>query len=598
MIATILDAATRAAGAIWQSFPEDQAISNSRIIAYLENGGKRSKSGEYVSVGTALTHSPIWACVSLIADAMSTLPIAIKERLERGARDAVDHPAYDRLRMKPGNMTTNLWLQRTMTQALLYAGSYSRIWRDRQGNLERLELGFPDRVQPYAVGSDLVAYRWTDTNGKTTNLPASEVIAISGLSISELGGMCVIDFARNTVGRYLAAEGFADDFFANGSIPAGWFTTDRALSPDYKEKFISAYRAKFAGTGDRFRAGLLEEGLKWVASGINPDDAMLIPLLELSPYDAARFFRVPPYKLAIKGVNGRASVEQENQDFATFTLLPWVTKIEAELTDKCLLESEKTYRPGGRFVDLDLDVQLRADSETRARVYLMHRQMGSMSPNEIRDREGRLPYDGGDNFDNPHTTAGGQATPAGAAGQAVTQGVTGNPARAHEGSHEARQTEPAAAPPCAESRPDVTPALEFIAREGVLRIARRLAHCADKAAREPAKFLTLIDQVADEQRQIVSEMLAPVMAAITGTPAGGDIPAAYAALIQRFEDHAYKAAECSPADLAASVSAANARLAVSYGEWILEQFRWQNKQTTPATPPATPTWSGAVSPAA
>lgn len=51
MLTTLIDAATRAAGAIWQSFPEDQAISNSRIIAYLENGGKRSKSGEYVSVG-------------------------------------------------------------------------------------------------------------------------------------------------------------------------------------------------------------------------------------------------------------------------------------------------------------------------------------------------------------------------------------------------------------------------------------------------------------------------------------------------------------------------------------------------------------------
>ena len=582
MIATILEAATRAfngSGAIWQSFPENRPLSNAAIVDYLQSNGKRANSGEYVSVAKALTHSPIWACVSLISDSISTLPIAIKERLERGARPALNHPSYDLLATKVGNMTTNLWLQRTMVQALCYSGSYSRIYRNRRGYVDRIELGFPDRCQPYAIGGDAIAYRWTGADGNTVDLPASEVIAIAGLSITELGGMSIVDFARNTIGRYLAAEGFADDFFSNGSIPAGWFSTDRLLSPEYKQSFIDQYRAKFAA-GERFRAGILEEGLKWVASGINPDDAMLIPLLELSPYDAARFYRVPPYKLAIKGVTGRATVEQENQDFATFTLLPWVTKLEAELTDKCLLEREKTRRPGGFYVDLDLDVQLRADSETRARYYLMMRQMGALSPNEIRAYEGMLPYAGGDTYDNPNTTAGGKdPKPAGAAGEVIGSALATNsapPTGATNSEIRAAELELA--------RDDTPAALEFIARESILRIARRLAHAADKAARDPARFMAAIEATEESERAIVSEMLAPVLAAIhRRADVTAEIPAAYAAVYTLFADHALRAAECSPADLAASVRAANARLAVQLGEWTTNQLKGPNDATNQPT---------------
>ena len=552
MIGTLIEGACRAIGVgVWQSFPENEPISNARIIDFLRGSGKRSRAGEVVSVSSALGHSPIWACVSLIAESMSTLPITLKRRLDRGATPAVDHPSFYKFARKIGNMTTNLWVHRTMTQALLYEGSYSRIFRDKRGNLDRVELGSPDRCIPYPVkgGGDLIAYQWTGSDGTTTNLPASEVIHMQGLSISELGGMSIIDFARNTIGRHLAAEGFADDFFSNGSIPAGWFTTDGTLSKEYRERFLEDYHSKFA-SGSRFRAGVLQEGLKWMASGVNPSDAMLIPLLEISPYDAARYYRVPPYKLAIKGVQGKATAEQEAEDFVTSTLLPWVVKFESELEDKCLLESEKTYAAGGMWVDMNLDAQLRSDSQTRARVYLMHRQMNTLSPNEIRERDGSNPRGGGDNYDNPHTTPGGGTSGAAAPDPTVTPTV-----------------DPALDP--ANPQGDVGAvknALQFVAQEGIIRIGRRLGNVAQRAAKDPARYCSEIGNVRADHRDAVSEMLKPVMAAVTrNVDCQSEVISALENVFEKFEETMLRAAEVPQVDLAGSVSRAVERYIVELG---------------------------------
>jgi hypothetical protein len=55
-------------------------------------------------------------------------------------------------------------------------------------------------------------------------------------------------------------------------------------------------------------------------------------------------------------------------------------------------------RNAGKRTELDLYAVFRGDAVTRSTYFKNMMQIGAMTPNEIREKEGLAPYDGGDRF--------------------------------------------------------------------------------------------------------------------------------------------------------------------------------------------------------
>lgn len=382
-------------------------LSGSAILDYL-GAGLRTPSGETVSVTRALTYSPVWQAVDVISSDVSRIPFLVYAREGENRRRATEHPAYRLIRRHTGEMTANLWLARSVAQALLYGNSYSRI-RRRLGEPARLELLHPDQVRPDRLGGKLayvVQYRAeVDRPGPTMErVPATDVFHLVGLTIEDLGGLSIVDYARNTIGRQLAAEGYGDDFFSNLAFPAGFFEHPGEMSPEAKERFLAAVQNRHQGAGQRFRSAILEEGMKWSTTTVAPEDALLIDQLKWGVKDVARFFSIPPHRLGDDSKAAFNSLESENMAYFMTTLGKWVSRLEFEGNEKLLTEAEKA--DDSRFCEFLQDAIYKADTATRYAAYAVAVQWGWMNRNEVRARENLNPYPGGDAFLTPLNMSG------------------------------------------------------------------------------------------------------------------------------------------------------------------------------------------------
>jgi HK97 family phage portal protein len=111
---------------------------------------------------------------------------------------------------------------------------------------------------------------------------------------------------------------------------------------------------------------------------------------ELQIAQVARVFRIPAYLIGAKGDSQTyQNNESAGQHFITYTLLPWLRRIE-EALGALLTE--------GQYLRFNTDAFLRADTITRYRAYQLAIMTGVSTPNEARRRENLEPYNGGDEF--------------------------------------------------------------------------------------------------------------------------------------------------------------------------------------------------------
>jgi hypothetical protein len=86
------------------------------------------------------------------------------------------------------------------------------------------------------------------------------------------------------------------------------------------------------------------------------------------------------------------SVEQQNINFVTHTLRPYIAKME---------DAYSTLLPNGAFIRFNVDGLLRGDFATRMNGYSIGSQAGFLSVNDIRGFEDLQPVDGGDVYRVP-----------------------------------------------------------------------------------------------------------------------------------------------------------------------------------------------------
>jgi HK97 family phage portal protein len=98
---------------------------------------------------------------------------------------------------------------------------------------------------------------------------------------------------------------------------------------------------------------------------------------------------MPPHMVAeLEKDASYASIEQQGANFVTYTLLPYLTRIEASV-GKFLLGA----RDQDTFIKFNFEGLLRADSQGRAAFHSQAVENGWMSRNEVRAKENlnRLP---------------------------------------------------------------------------------------------------------------------------------------------------------------------------------------------------------------
>lgn len=355
---------------------------------------QRNDANVPVNPETVLGLSAVWACINLVADVISTLPLMVY-REKNGLQDtAFDHPLYPLLHDSPNYDQTAVDFWSFMVASLeLWGNAYARIERSGSRIVSLMPVN-PTFMVPRRIDTGAIEYRWTEY-GQAFREPDQNILHIRGFGGNPLGGMSTLHFGRQTFGLASAINSAAASTFANGMRPSMLIKFAKWLTKEQRDTTNTVLIEKFMGAVNAGRPLVLEGGTDVTPLSLKPEDAQMLESRAFSIEEICRYFRVPPVMIGHteKTTSWPTGVEQQGLILQKFTLKPRLKRIEQAMAKQLLTPDDR-----GRGVSIEFNMEglLRGDSAGRADFYGKMAGMGAMTINEIRAKENLTPVEGGD----------------------------------------------------------------------------------------------------------------------------------------------------------------------------------------------------------
>ena len=364
--------------------------SKTETVAVIKSGYSNS-GGIAVNEETAMKASALYSGVIYISSQIAKLPWRIKDANNKIINDDVAFL----LETQPNDELNSMDFRLLAVQTAIMKGNfYAEIERNAYGKATNLWPMNSDSVQLVRDVNGKLFYKTRNKEGGDLYLPPSSVFHIKNTHLSKDGllGQGLIAYAVESLGIISGADAMAKGLFANGGMPSGVITVTGTLSPEAATRLVDSWNTAHGGRKSGGTA-VLEEGAKYEPVQLQPDVLQFLESRKFSVLEIARFLRIPPTKLYDIDANSYNTQEQSGLEVATDTIHVWARKFEIE-TDVKILNG----RYGGKKCNLDLYDIFKGDMKTRSDYFSKMINTGSITSNEIRDKEGFSPYDGGDKF--------------------------------------------------------------------------------------------------------------------------------------------------------------------------------------------------------
>jgi len=354
--------------------------------------GVTSSAGINVTDQNILRLSAVWACARLISETIATLPLGMHERTSAGRRPAPQHPLDFILGLQPNADTISSVFWEAAVAAMLLRGN-ARCEKLMVGErVVGLNFLCPSRLNISRRGDGTKEYRYTEDNGRQRQIPASRIWTIPGWSLDGKTGVSVIWYGAHVFGAALATEDSAAGTFKRGLMPTTWFKYPKVLQPKQREEARELIEGRLSGAINAGRPAILEADMEVGTLGIKPVDAQLLESRGYSVEEICRWFRVPPWMVGHteKSTSWGTGIEQQMIGFLTFTLGPWLKRIEQSIM-KDLMSPADRLRFYPKFA---VEGLLRSDSAARASFYSVMVNNGILTRDEVRELEDRAAMGG------------------------------------------------------------------------------------------------------------------------------------------------------------------------------------------------------------
>lgn len=373
------------------------ASSDPRVLEFF--GSSSAASGVHVTATSAMRVAAVFACVTRIAGAVTSLPIHIYRRTSEGRERIEDAPLWWLLNEQPtARYTAASHWEGVISHELLRGDGFTFIGRGPMGDVREL-VPMPwagvrvEREQ--TATSDRLKYYLQD-GLRTWGVDQDDMLHFPGFGFDGQRSMSVIQWAaRNAAGNALAMDEYSGKFFAGGSHPSIILEVPGKMGEAAIGSLQAAYANKYSGLENAHKLPLvLTEGIKANAISLSAEDAQLLEARRFQVIDIARAFGVPPHMIGETSASTSwgSGIEAMGRAFVTYTLQPHLIRIEQEL-------NRKLFRTAGRFLEFNRDALLEGDSAAQATYFTKSlggpgSGPGWMSPDEVR-RIKNLPPKGG-----------------------------------------------------------------------------------------------------------------------------------------------------------------------------------------------------------
>ncbi|MGW2226801.1 phage portal protein [Streptomyces formicae] len=326
----------------------------------------------------ALRLGPVYAATRLLADSVASLPL--KSYMAAGD-DRLRAPVPALFRRPAATGTRYDWLHRCMTSLTLRGNAYGLIvaWGP-DGWPSQIEWLHPDDV---SIQDNLAAVPVWYYKGR--RLEDGQLFHIPAYTVpGQILGLSPIAYFATTTEAGLLANQFGRDWFANGSTPSAVLETDMVVDRDA----ATILKARFKEAAEGRDVVALGNGVKYRAISVPANESQFLETIKATANQIAAIYGVPPEKVGGEtgGSLTYATVEQNSIDLLTWTLRPWLARLE---------EAFSWLRPPTEEARFNVDAMLRTDTLTRYQTYRIARAIGLHNIDELRRLEDEEPLPGG-----------------------------------------------------------------------------------------------------------------------------------------------------------------------------------------------------------
>lgn len=344
-----------------------------------------------VSIATALTVPAVQSCLRLVAEACASLNIRVEKRAGDIWECAHDHPVAKLLGDQPNDWSSTFELVRDLVATAMSHDKGGLAFVNRVGGEVREIV----RYEPSHFTVDYSGDGRQEPSFRINNVPqdsASVIFIRSPFSRSPLS------LAAEAIGAAKNMEIHASRLFANGARPSGILQSEKQLGDEGAKKMLSAFKAAFVGAENSGKVPILWDGTKFEPLTLNSTDAQFLENRKYQVLEICRAFRVPPSMIYEMDRATWSNGEQQGKEFLSYSLEPWLRLLEAAMRRALFSPDE---RADHRIV-FDRDDLTRADLTARSSAISSLISAKVLNPNEGREWLDMPPYEGGDDFANPH----------------------------------------------------------------------------------------------------------------------------------------------------------------------------------------------------
>ncbi len=353
-------------------------------------------SGFPIGPDTALRVSAVFACTSLIAETLASLPCILYRRLDDGSKKrAREHRLYQTLRRRPFQRKTPMDY---FGGQQMHLGLRGKAISEIQDDGERVELLplHPAYVTEEVLDTGRSRYVVEEPGKDPRTLLEERVLHIRDLPTGGLESLARAALAREAIAVAAAGEAYVGGFFKNDATGRLLIEHPAKLTEEQRAEMNRMIAENYAGWANRSKAMVLTHGVKATELGKHDDSGFIVDPRRFQVADIARFWRVPLFMIGLeeKSTTWGTGIESQKQGFTDFTMKPWTDRWAQAMTN-ALLDEEEQEEFFIEFLFADL---VRGNLKDRMEAYQIGRDIGIWNPNEIRHKENEGPREGGDKY--------------------------------------------------------------------------------------------------------------------------------------------------------------------------------------------------------
>lgn len=350
--------------------------------------------GNYIA-----TSNGVYACVTLRAELLSSLPLKLYKQPQNGDRVEVERgQLYELLRYVNPFWTMNRLLQMTEMSLGLWGEAYWFLERGESGRQPPKEIwwGRPDRVRVVLDETDYIkAFVYQPTTGMAELMFQPEEVIWMPLPnpLDEFTGLSPLAAARLAADVASAAMKSNFNLFDQGMQMGGYvFPKEGTWTKDQATDMRDAMDKRFKGVEKAHRWGAFRQEVGMGEVGITPKDAEFLGAMQWSLEDICRAYSVPLDLLG--GQRTYQNYDAAMKAVWQHAIIPQGRFIASELMEK-LAPMFPGQADALEFDHSGVEVLQEAEAERWARAN-EQLERGAITINQWRDEQGMEPVPWGD----------------------------------------------------------------------------------------------------------------------------------------------------------------------------------------------------------